>query len=191
MGITVDISYLMVNKTNFLHICLNLSILGSYSEGLLDSYYGDDGRGAENPEYDVGSILQSATNEAIRKLSDKPVLEEKTILKIREDLNLEQFNSTIKDRSKLDCSKLCLFDIFVDPCETVNIIQKEQAIAEELKDKLLAFYKDIRPQSSHTVDLNSNPEYFNNAWHPWLDKKPSFSVYEFILEVFDFLRKFF
>lgn len=134
-----------------------------------DRHLGEDGRGPENPPYNIEQVLNSAANEAIQKLPKQNPINATFIKDIRSKLNIERFNKTINDGAPFKCEQWCLFDLFEDLCETTNLIDKEPLIAQELKVKLGQYYEELVPQKPHVVDRDSNPAYCNNTWFTWLD----------------------
>lgn len=66
-------------------------------------------------------------------------------------------------------NSFCLFDLFEDPCETTNIANKFPAVTERLKGELEKYWPEVKAQRTIFVDPKSNPVYFNNSWHTWLE----------------------
>ncbi|KAG5885842.1 hypothetical protein JTB14_032037 [Gonioctena quinquepunctata] len=142
---------------------------GSWKNGIYNGYYGDDGRGPKNPNYDIQQVLDSPTNVAIRKLEKEPIKQEE-IQKLHSQVDMSRYRKE-GNFTAFDCNEYCLFDIFEDPCETKNLIGDEdkQEIVESLKEKLFSYYEQLVPETNKAVDPNSNPAKFNNTWHTWIN----------------------
>ncbi|XP_060532631.1 arylsulfatase B-like [Cylas formicarius] len=141
---------------------------GTFQGGIYDGYYGESGRDTSNPSYDLDMILESDVNKAIQSISNQRQLTKRRINYIREQLDISWCrNQQIPE--DLVCSGFCLFDIRNDPCETRNIIDQHQKIAERLKKRLSEFYDNLVPQTNKPVDLASDPKLFNNTWCTWLE----------------------
>ncbi|XP_023312068.1 arylsulfatase B-like [Anoplophora glabripennis] len=146
---------------------------GTYQDGLYDQYYGDSGRGSENPSYDTQQIINSLANQAIQTISNQSPLTSDVILNMRSLLDVSwcrDANST----PNFVCSGFCLFDIYSDPCETTNVVNdtKYENILQNLQAKLSEFYEQLVPQTNKAVDPNSDPSKSNDTWWNWLGTEP-------------------
>ncbi|XP_064214439.1 arylsulfatase B isoform X2 [Tribolium castaneum] len=115
-------------------------IQGSYHEGTFDQYYGDSGRGPENP---TPNPNHTTTDLSWCRAPDQTPI--------------------------LNCTKGCLFDLDKDPCETTNIIESEPEIANQLYEKIAQFWKELVPQRNKDTDPKSDPIFYNNTWCTWLE----------------------
>lgn len=141
---------------------------GSFSNGLYNGYYGDSGRNSTDPSYNITNVLNSPTNLAINKLTIKP-LEKTTIEKLRKEIDIGSGSCRSINRLYL-CNDLCLFDLYVDPCETENLINDKNLrdVVKDLNKKYLSYLKEVVPEGSHNVDPESDPKRFNGTWEYWL-----------------------
>ncbi|KAF5291764.1 hypothetical protein FQA39_LY14252 [Lamprigera yunnana] len=126
-------------------------------------FYGDDGRGSLNPVYNVTRILNSVTN----KVLDGSLTKEK-VLELRQSVDIGDCQKNY-DGSICGKHNMCLFDVFKDPCETANVIDKYPEIAKSLKKRLQHYWDTLMSQKNQPVDPKSNPSLHNNTWVTWLD----------------------
>ncbi|XP_057664046.1 arylsulfatase B-like [Diorhabda carinulata] len=138
---------------------------GSFSNGLYNGYYGDSGRNLEDPSYNYSSVINSPTNLAIEKLTNRS-LNRSIIDELRRKIDLGSCRSM--NRLYL-CDDLCLFDLYIDPCETTNLIDDGnlRGVVGKLYGKLSVYMKDVVPDVSHRIDPDSDPKRFNGTWSCW------------------------
>ncbi|CAG9815087.1 unnamed protein product [Phaedon cochleariae] len=146
---------------------------GSFRNGLYNDYYGDSGRGPENPPYDIQSVLDSPTNTAIRKLAKNTPLDRTRVQSMRSALD-RGWCAPRAATPLYTCDDYCLFDIRADPCETENLIgdDTKRDVIDTLKGKLRGYYEQLVPETNKKVDPDSDPARFNNTWYPWLECTP-------------------
>lgn len=70
-------------------------------------------------------------------------------------------------------NKFCLFDLYRDPCESINVAATHPFILNNLKKQLRNFWTQLVPQLNDPVDLKANPANCNNTWFTWLDQDNS------------------
>nr|UNO37546.1 sulf3b [Psylliodes attenuatus] len=140
---------------------------GTYVSG--NSFYGEDGRGSENPSYDYDAVINSSVNIAIQSLGDSVCLEESIIEDLRTTITLDDCK-TSDQATAIKCDGMCLFDIWNDPCEVENLINETTLadVVDELKAKLDTFVAELVPQTNKARDPKCDPVNFNGTWSPWL-----------------------
>nr|UNO37564.1 sulf3b [Psylliodes hospes] len=140
---------------------------GTYSIG--NSFYGEDGRGLDNPSYDYESVIKSNVNAAIQSLGNSVHLEEAIIDDLRTTITLDDCKTKDQETS-IKCDKMCLFDLWSDPCEVENLINESTLtdVIDDLKAKLDKFVEALVPQKNRAIDPRSDPVNFNGTWSPWL-----------------------
>ncbi|XP_018562425.1 arylsulfatase B-like [Anoplophora glabripennis] len=146
---------------------------GTYRNGLYDQYYGETGRGPENPPYNIQLIINSLANQAIQTIGDQSPLFPQDIFNMRRLLDM----SWCRDRNftpNFVCRGFCLFDIYSDPCETTNIVNNPiySDVFQNLQARLSEFYRQLVPQTNQPIDPRSNPRRANNTWWNWLGREP-------------------
>ncbi|XP_076749580.1 arylsulfatase I [Xylocopa sonorina] len=144
------------------------ALMGRYklingAEPLYNGYYGDSGTNNSYPEYNVSSVFHSPAGVAIADISDHP-LSVNDVIKLREDAKVLCNNVM----SNSNCTDKCLFDVYDDPCETMDLSADKLDIVNELNDYIAEYKKVLMYQTNKPVDPNSFPEYFNGTWMPWL-----------------------
>nr|XP_022905949.1 arylsulfatase J-like [Onthophagus taurus] len=140
----------------------------NYLGGFYHNRSGETGRGVNDPDYDSKSVLNSPVNKILERFSTKnEILTENKIKEIRNKLDLGIFNNT----NEFNCSKTCLFNLKDNPLETTNIIDDFEEISNDLWRKINDFKQFVVPRGVPTVDIASNPTFFNGTWSPWLENK--------------------
>ncbi|KAJ8933775.1 hypothetical protein NQ314_013811 [Rhamnusium bicolor] len=148
-------------------------VSGTYQDGIYDQYYGDDGRGPENPPYNIQLVLNSLVNRAIQTLPEQAPLFPQDVATTRRQLDLSWCRAS-NFTPNFVCRGFCLFDIYRDPCETTNIIGNSENgnIVQHLQARLSDFFTQLVPQGNSPIDPNSDPRRFNNTWWTWLEEPP-------------------
>ncbi|XP_033227923.1 arylsulfatase B-like [Belonocnema kinseyi] len=146
------------------------AILGNFKlikSPLYSKYYGDLGHCRRCPAYNLTSIILSLSNQAINTVSNVKL----TLTKIPK----------LRSMSHVRCRNLAkfiapvgtsLFDIFNDPCESINVYSKYPEITWNLKH-IINDYRQVMMQHNlfdRFSDPASYPENFRGSWMPWIDK---------------------
>lgn len=141
---------------------------GSYKDRIYDDYYGDSGRSANVPPYNIEAILNSDVNKAILDCDETTVpLTSHTIQQMRAEMDIKQANV---EQKSINCEKnYCLFDLLEDPTETTDIATDNTEIVAKLKASLDHYRTQLMPQTNKKVDPNSDPSRCFDTWHPWLE----------------------
>ena len=110
-------------------------------------YYGDSGNNKAYPEYNTTRVLTSLTNLAINHNVDSQI-STKTIKKLRKESEIRCEEVT----QFPNCSSLCLFDIHLDPCETVDVSSAfpEVSYSKNLHFKYINKFKNT--QSANIIN---------------------------------------
>ncbi|KAK9508587.1 hypothetical protein O3M35_006116 [Rhynocoris fuscipes] len=138
--------YKYVNGTTFL--------------GYLDYWVGKE---TNNLAYNISAVLKS---EVTTTLSEP--LNEDIIIRLRNQAKITCNKS--KDRRQCDARKSpCLFNIREDPCETNNIIAKNNKIVNEIERKLRGYRRTMIPPGNKRTESIANPKNYNNTWVNWVD----------------------
>ncbi|KAG8239213.1 hypothetical protein J437_LFUL017415 [Ladona fulva] len=169
-------------------------INGTTQRGQSDSWYGDSGRGSEEPEYDIEAILgsKSATasysvrsRRARRGLVRQP-LEESLVRMLRSqaevrcrrnkaDASAAEEEAEVAASSGYACRPLvapCLFNLRDDPCETTNLAASRPLVVLSLEESLSRYRKSaVPPGNPKSDDPNADPAYWNNTWVNWADHR--------------------
>ncbi|XP_025835299.1 arylsulfatase B-like [Agrilus planipennis] len=133
-----------------------------------NSYYGEAGRLEENPEYNITEIFESKVHQTLKKVSDA-ALDDNMILQTRSQLDLSRCRID-SEKPNINCSSFCLFDLFNDPCEKIDIKDQQEDLVNEMKLKIEKYWEQVVPQPAKYIDPRSNPIYFNNTWDTWLNQ---------------------
>lgn len=139
--------------------------VGTIYNNTYDGYHGAIGRGKENPKYNISAVLQSDVNVALAHLSFNRLTVD-GIAKRRKHLQSRDCRQFLP--INLDCYP-CLFDLWMDPCETRNIARDQPTILVNLMRRIDEFWKNLVPQQNKPVDPRSNPANYENVWTTWLD----------------------
>ncbi|KAI4454939.1 arylsulfatase [Holotrichia oblita] len=140
-------------------------INGTIYNNTYDGYHGAIGRGKENPKYNISAVLQSHANVALAHLSFHRLTAD-GIVKTRKYLQSRDCRQLLP--TNLNCSP-CLFDLWMDPCETKNIALEQPTILTNSIRRIDQFWKHLVPQQNKAVDPESNPVHYGNVWTTWLD----------------------
>ncbi|XP_033228772.1 arylsulfatase J-like isoform X2 [Belonocnema kinseyi] len=129
---------------------------------LYGNYYGDSGNSESYPKYNTTTVLNSLTNLAINEnlfsqLSSRTLIKLRTLSEVR-CKKFTQFSN---------CSELCLFNTYIDPCETVDLSSKYPNMVKFLQNKLDDYRKVLVNQTNAKLDPAGYPENFNGTWMPW------------------------
>ncbi|XP_046466733.1 arylsulfatase B [Neodiprion pinetum] len=126
-------------------------------------FYGDIGDGDNYPPYSAASVVSSAAGQAISQISESVATPQQIIsLRLKTKISCPPFQEYV------NCTSRCLFDLSVDPCETVNLSEQHPKIVE-LMESYIEKYQDVLvQQSSGLYDRTSSPAKFNGAWMPWI-----------------------
>nr|XP_022912042.1 arylsulfatase B-like isoform X1 [Onthophagus taurus] len=139
-------------------------VQGVMMNGNFDDYHGVSGRLKEDGFYDVESILNSPTNLVLNKkeftLKPEDVLQIRKITSTKNCRGFSNYNIT--------CD-LCLFDLYKDPCERINLSETNKNLVNELKGRIDFFNRQLIPQQNKGIDPRANPELFNSTWSYWLN----------------------
>lgn len=139
---------------------------GSFQKGIYDGYYGDSGRAANTPSYDLFSVLNSKVNRAIIKSSGLQIpITPLSVYLMRNELEVNPKNTSTPS---LTCTS-CLFDLKSDPTETTDVSVKYPDIKNKLQSSLDNYRAQLLPQTNKPVDPASNPKNCFGTWFPWLD----------------------
>ena len=65
----------------------------------------------------------------------------------------------------------CLFNIEEDPCEYINLADKETVVLYMLLQLLEKYKATMVPIRNKPYDSSSNPKYHNGLWTAWCDEK--------------------
>ncbi|KOC62042.1 Arylsulfatase B [Habropoda laboriosa] len=132
---------------------------------LYGDYYGDSGTNESYPKYNVSSVLHSPAGSAIANISNL-TLSANDITQLREETRVTCKHPTFYPK----CLNTCLFDVYSDPCETIDLSLKHPDVCTYLRmTSYIAGYKKVlMSQTNMIVDPNSYPEHFNGTWMPWL-----------------------
>ncbi|CAG9862985.1 unnamed protein product [Phyllotreta striolata] len=159
-------------------------VYGSTSNGVKDIWYPSN----VIRSYDVDQVLSSKTAITLaglitqqnikNKHSDSPN-EDLRIINKRdvEDLRAKAtiFCDDVEDQldeNKCDLLKSpCLFNIYDDPCESVNLAKRRPNIVHNLEQLLLEYRKDMVPALNQPADPAADPVLWNNTWSSWRDCK--------------------
>ncbi|XP_033208875.1 arylsulfatase B-like [Belonocnema kinseyi] len=126
------------------------------------NYYGESGNNELYPKYNITRVLNSLTNLAINENDIFP-LSSKTVKVLRSVSEL-----SCKELTQFaNCSQLCLFNIQIDPCETLDLSSKYPNIVKFLENKLDDYRHVLKDQTNAPFDPAGNPENFNGTWMPW------------------------
>ncbi|KAK9872821.1 hypothetical protein WA026_019605 [Henosepilachna vigintioctopunctata] len=125
---------------------------GTVQSGFYDTF-SPEPTSLEQMDYDVAAILNSPVNKAIEESKYNPViLDEKLITGLRKYSSaLRHFpKCTNKPENPEICNKYCLFDLWIDPCETENLIndRSKAKIVSTLKTRLQTFWRQVSPQAN-------------------------------------------
>ncbi|KDR13867.1 arylsulfatase B-like [Zootermopsis nevadensis] len=147
-------------------------VIGSFgTNGSLDRYYGESGRGLRNPVYNISSVTNSTTwtSTAPYRRTDSDT----ELNKLRESATVKcSFDSQYPET---DCNpsitkEPCLFNIVSDPCEMHNLANIHEAVLRQLYHMLIIQKQSLVPQLIKQLDFNgANPAKFNYTWSPWED----------------------
>nr|ATE50188.1 arylsulfatase 4 [Phyllotreta striolata] len=159
-------------------------VYGSTSNGVKDIWYPSN----VIRSYDVDQVLSSKTAITLaglitqqnikNKHSDSPN-EDLRIINKRdvEDLRAKAtiFCDDVEDQldeNKCDLLKSpCLFNIYDDPRESVNLAKRRPNIVHNLEQLLLEYRKDMVPALNQPADPTADPVLWNNTWSSWRDCK--------------------
>ncbi|KAK9872817.1 hypothetical protein WA026_019601 [Henosepilachna vigintioctopunctata] len=146
---------------------------GTIQSGFFDTF-SPEPTSLKQMDYDVAAILNSPVNKAIEESKSNPVMLDETLI-----TGLRKYSSALRQFPKCMnkpenpeiCKKYCLFDLWIDPCETENLIndRSKAKIVSTLKTRLQTFWRQVSPQTNKNVDVNSNPAKYNGTWCTWLD----------------------
>lgn len=125
-------------------------------------YYGDSGNNDSYPEYNITRVLNSEANLAIHNVQDERI-SSKIVKNLRNlsRIQCEEFSHFP------NCSNLCLFNIYNDPCETKDISRSNPLIVKYMERRLADYRKVLMNQTNAPLDPAGLPEHFNYTWMPW------------------------
>lgn len=170
-------------------------INGTTMGGKSDSWYGDTGRGSDDPEYDIEAVLGSKsatasysvrTRRARRGLARQP-LEESLVRMLRaqaevrckrktSDSSAKEEEAEPAESGRYACRPLeapCLFNLRDDPCETTNLASTRPLVVLSLEESLSRYRKSaVPPGNPKSDDPNADPAFWNNTWVNWADHRP-------------------
>jgi hypothetical protein len=63
----------------------------------------------------------------------------------------------------------CLFNLSLDPCESVNIASENPEVVNKLKEQLEKYRQSAVPPRNAQADPLSNPKFWNYEWTNWKD----------------------
>ncbi|XP_012055336.1 PREDICTED: arylsulfatase B-like [Atta cephalotes] len=128
------------------------------------------------PKYNMTNVLESPAASAIANVSNRVVTANK-IEELRKEATVVCENLTTSDCE----NRTCLFDIYEDPCEVMDISSQYPEIVKSL-NVLIECYK--RQGYEKAIILDADPAGYpsnsnNYTWIPWLpdDYVPSNKVY--------------
>ncbi|KYM99141.1 Arylsulfatase B, partial [Cyphomyrmex costatus] len=127
------------------------------------TYY--NGSDPSYPKYNVTNVLESPAASAIANVSTNVVIASK-IEELRKEATVVCKNLTNSSSCE---NRVCLFDIYKDPCEVTDISSKYPEIVQRL-NVLIDCYKRLGFVKEISLDRDSAgyPSNFNNTWMPWL-----------------------
>ena len=150
--------------------CLNISIndlfAGTFNNFQFDAYAGEAPI-PTNPISELNyyeKVLQSPTS----KILSNNLL---TLLKmqtLRTRMKVQDCRKTMH-YPPVNCSAGCLFDLLVDPCESVNVANAHPDIYNFLWSKLTEYSSVLVPQQNKISDKRSDPALCNGTWWSWMD----------------------
>ncbi|KAK2575488.1 hypothetical protein KPH14_011215 [Odynerus spinipes] len=134
------------------------------------NFYGDDGEDDSYPKYEPSDVRSSLAASAISTVSSGWLREGK-ITKLRRSSKVSCQRSTHFANCTESC---CLFDIYADPCETVDISALYPKIVADLRNYVNGYRKVVVNQTNYSVEPASYPENFDGTWMPWLKDEDYF-----------------
>lgn len=77
-----------------------------------------------------------------------------------------------EEMGRIACDPLkapCLFNVFVDPCERINLADVEMDTLKELQRKVEEWRLKAVPVNNRAIDDMANPSKHNGMWSSWKD----------------------
>ncbi|XP_050492008.1 arylsulfatase B-like isoform X2 [Bombus huntii] len=165
---------------------------------------GDPSEGV-SPRYDPYKVLYSKTGVAISGIitakqamelnkkkkenirivydtSSKTNFQEKILTSedIIEMRKKAQIKCNVTEKDKIPCEPMiapCLFNIEQDPCEMVNLAERNPVILTIFETILIRHRLTVIPPSNLDGDPRSNPSLWNNTWTSWAEPNPLMLAY--------------
>ncbi|KAL4707476.1 hypothetical protein ACJJTC_000120 [Scirpophaga incertulas] len=132
---------------------------GTTYNGTWDGWYETSKR---KGEYQIDATLQSRAAKAIRSLGLMP--DKDKVFKMRAAASINCSQSTT---APIACNPLvapCLFNIDDDPCERVNMAEKEPEILQKMLIKLKEINATAVPPNNRNLDLRGDPKYWGRVF---------------------------
>ncbi|XP_046733770.1 arylsulfatase B-like [Diprion similis] len=133
------------------------------NQTMYPEFYGDSGDGDDYPPYCAASVISSAAGQAISQISES-VATPQQIISLRSQAKI----SCPPFQRYVNCTNRCLFDLSVDPCETVDLSEQNPTKVEIMEKYMEKYEKLVVPQSTALYDRTSTPAKFGGVWMPWL-----------------------
>nr|ATE50192.1 arylsulfatase 4 [Phyllotreta armoraciae] len=157
-------------------------IYGSTSNGVKDKWYPSN----EVRSYDIDQVLSSKTAISLAGLITQKTIKNKHSNSPHEDLRIinERDVQDLRAKATIFCEDVedqleefkcdllkspCLFNIYDDPCERVNLAERRPNIVHNLEQLLLEYRKDMVPALNQPEDPAADPVFWNNTWTSWRD----------------------
>ncbi|XP_052129485.1 arylsulfatase I-like [Frankliniella occidentalis] len=159
-------------------------VTGTTHEGEADHWFGEQGRGVQNPPYPLDAVLHSKAGAALAGLGAAmqikgaapdgySPLTRAAAQRLRAEAEV-RCPDVADDDKAVACNPLeapCLFNVREDPCERVNLAAARPQVLLSLEEALGRYRRTMLPPGNVPTDPLANPALWNGTWTNWCSEQ--------------------
>ncbi|KAK3932621.1 Arylsulfatase J [Frankliniella fusca] len=160
-------------------------VTGNTQDGEADHWFGEKGRGVQNPPYPLEAVLHSKVGAALAGLGAAMQMEgaapegyspltRAAALRLRAEAEVLCPEEPEVTGAGVACSPTeapCLFNVRDDPCERVNLAASRPEVLQSLEEALRRHRRTMRAPGNVPKDPMADPALWNGTWTSWCSEQ--------------------